>query len=74
MQAEEGGGKPLSLCKADVGLWLAKTDMPERRMLSVHRGMVLTLLFCDELTGDLGGALEARSIGSCRLFCRFAEI
>ena len=30
--------------------------------------------FCDELTGDFGGAFEATSIDGCRLFCRLAEI
>jgi hypothetical protein len=30
--------------------------------------------FCDELTGDFGGAFEAASIDGCRLFCHFAEI
>jgi hypothetical protein len=33
-----------------------------------------TTSFCDELTGDFGGAFEATSIGGCRLFCRLAEI
>jgi hypothetical protein len=36
--------------------------------------MWATTLFCDELTGDFGGAFEATSIDSCRLFCRLAEI
>jgi hypothetical protein len=33
-----------------------------------------TTSFCDELTGDFGGAFEATSIDGCRLFCRLAEI
>ena len=33
-----------------------------------------TTSFCDELTGDFGGAFEAPSIDGCLLFCRFAEI
>ena len=33
-----------------------------------------TASFCDELTGDFGGAFEATSIDGCRLFCRLAEI
>jgi len=33
-----------------------------------------TTSFCDELTGDIGGAFEATSIDGCRLFCRLAEI
>jgi hypothetical protein len=31
-----------------------------------------TTSFCDELTGDFGGAFEATSIDGCRLFCRLA--
>src|SRR5438093_470401 len=33
-----------------------------------------TTSFCDELTGDFGGAFEATSIDSCRLLCRSAKI
>jgi hypothetical protein len=33
-----------------------------------------TTSFCDELTGDFGGAFEATSIDGCCLFCRLAEI
>ena len=33
-----------------------------------------TASFCDELTGDFGGAFEAISMDGCRLFCRLAEI
>jgi hypothetical protein len=33
-----------------------------------------TTSFCDELTGDFGGALEAIATDGCRLFCRLAEI
>src|SRR5215467_10011431 len=33
-----------------------------------------TTSFCDELTGDIGGAFEATSIDGCRLFCHLAEI
>jgi len=33
-----------------------------------------TASFCDELTGDFGGAFEATSIDGCRWFCRLAEI
>ena len=33
-----------------------------------------TTSFCDELTGDFGGALEATSIDGRRLFRRLAEI
>jgi hypothetical protein len=33
-----------------------------------------TTSFCDELTGDFGGAFEATSIDDCRLFCPLAEI
>jgi hypothetical protein len=33
-----------------------------------------TTSFCDELTGDFGGAFEATSIDGCRLFCRLAGI
>jgi hypothetical protein len=36
--------------------------------------MWATTSFCDELTGDFGGAFEATSIDSCRLFGRLAEI
>src|SRR5271156_221355 len=32
-----------------------------------------TTSFCDELTGDFGGAFEAISIDGCRLFCCFSE-
>jgi hypothetical protein len=32
-----------------------------------------TTAFCDEFTGDFGGAFKATSIGVCRLFCRLAE-
>jgi hypothetical protein len=33
-----------------------------------------TTSFCDELTGDFGGAFDATSIDGRRLFCRLAEI
>jgi hypothetical protein len=33
-----------------------------------------TTSFCDELTGDFGGAFEAASIDGCRSFCNLAEI
>jgi hypothetical protein len=33
-----------------------------------------TTSFCDELTGDFGGAFEVTSIDGCRLLCRLAEI
>src|SRR4030081_3940669 len=32
-----------------------------------------TSSFCDELTGDFGGAFEATSIDGCRLFCRLGS-
>jgi predicted outer membrane repeat protein len=33
-----------------------------------------TTSFCDELTDDFGGAIEATSIDDYRLFCPLAEI
>jgi hypothetical protein len=32
-----------------------------------------TTSFCDELTGDFGGAFEMASVDDRRLFCRLAE-